>query len=49
MARPIEATPVLKGNDARIFLDQIKVNEPVSAERVRWLETLAAESKSVEK
>jgi len=49
MARPIEATPVLKGKDARVFLSQIKVKEPVSDARVRWLEKLAEESKSVEK
>jgi hypothetical protein len=49
MARPIEATPVLKGKDAKVFLDQSKVKEPVCAERVLWLATLAAESKSAEK
>jgi hypothetical protein len=49
MARPIEATPVLKGKDARTFLDQIKVEKAVPVERVRWLEKLAKESKSAEK
>ncbi len=49
MARPIEPTPVLKGKDAKILLDQIRVEEPISAERARWLEKLAQESKSVEK
>jgi hypothetical protein len=49
MARPIEPTPVLEGKDAREFLDQIKVEELVSAGRSHWLEKLAQESKSVEK
>ena len=48
MARPIEATPILTGNDARVFLDQIKLNEPTPTERLLWLATLAAQSKSAE-
>jgi hypothetical protein len=49
MARPIEATPVLKGKNARTFLAEIKIEKPVSNERVLWLKSLAQESKSVEK
>lgn len=48
MARPIEATPVLKGKDAREFLTQTRLSEPVSADRMRWLDKLANESKSAE-
>ena len=48
MARPIEATPVLKGKDARDFLDQIQVKHPLPAQRLLWLEKLARESKSAE-
>jgi hypothetical protein len=49
MARPIEATPVLKGKDARAFLDQIRIDGPISAQRIQWLEKLARESKTSEK
>jgi hypothetical protein len=49
MARPIEPTPVLKGKDARVFLDEIRLDKRIPAERVRWLEKLAKESKVVEK
>jgi hypothetical protein len=49
MARPIEATPVLKGKDARTFLAQIKIEKPLSGERAHWLQNLAQESKSAEK
>jgi hypothetical protein len=48
MARPIEATPVLKGKDARDFLDQLPLNHPLPAQRLLWLERLAQESKSAE-
>ncbi len=48
MARPIAATPVLKGKDARELLEQVRVTEPLSANRVLWLEKLAEESKSAE-
>jgi hypothetical protein len=49
MARPIEATPVLKGKDARTFLDQIRIEQPISAQRIEWLQRLARESKTSEK
>jgi hypothetical protein len=49
MARPIEATPVLKGKDARRFLDETRIEKPIPAERREWLEKLAQESKSSEK
>jgi hypothetical protein len=49
MARPIEATPVLKGKDARTFLDQIRIDQPISAQRIEWLHQLARESKTSEK
>jgi hypothetical protein len=49
MARPIEATSVLKGKDARAFLDQIRIEQPISAQRIEWLQKLAQESKSSEK
>jgi hypothetical protein len=48
MARPIEATPVLTGHDARVFLRETEVREPVSAERLSWLDNLAQQSKSAE-
>lgn len=49
MARPIEATPVLKGKDARKFLDQVRIDRPIPARRREWLKKLAQESKSSEK
>jgi hypothetical protein len=48
MARPIEATPVLKNRDADAFLYELRCNEPVSPDRVQWLETLAEASKNAE-
>jgi hypothetical protein len=48
MARPIEATPILKNKDADSFLKEMRCGEPVSSDRVRWLEQLAAASKSAE-
>jgi hypothetical protein len=48
MARPIEATPVLKGKDAEVFLRQMN-SAVMTPERQRWLESVAAESKRVEK
>jgi hypothetical protein len=48
MARPIEATPALRGKDAKIFLEQVRMTEPVSKARLAWLERLAEESKSAE-
>jgi hypothetical protein len=49
MARPIEATPVLKGKDAKVFLEQIKITEPISTERKLWMARLVAEAKAAEK
>ena len=50
MARPIEATPVLTGKDARTFLDQIRIEQPISAQRKEWLQEMAAQqSKTSEK
>lgn len=49
MARPIQATPVLKGKDARLFMAQTRLEKPVSAERLTWLKKMAKESKAVEK
>lgn len=49
MARPIEATPVLKGKDAKVFLEQIKITEPISIERKLWMARIVAEAKAAEK
>ncbi len=49
MARPIEATPMLKGKDAKVFLEQTKISEPISAERKLWMARLVAEAKASEK
>jgi hypothetical protein len=49
MARPIEATPVLEGNDAKVFLEQIKITEPISTERKLWMARIVAEAKALEK
>jgi hypothetical protein len=49
MARPIEATPVLKGKDARVFLEQTKITKPISAKRKLWMAKLVAEGKAAEK
>jgi hypothetical protein len=48
MARPIEATPVLKNRDADTFLREMRCDEPVSSDRLQWLETVAEASKSAE-
>jgi hypothetical protein len=48
MARPIEATPVLKGKDADAFLTDMRLTAPVSTERKAWLDSLAQASKSAE-
>jgi hypothetical protein len=48
MARPIEPTPVLKGKDAEVFLQDMRMDEAVSPDRLRWLETVAEASKSAE-
>ena len=49
MARPIEATPVLKGKDARVFRDQMMDHAMVTPDRLHWLEAVARESKRAEK
>ena len=49
MARPIEATPLLKGKDAKVFLEQIKITEPISIERKLWMARIVAEAKAAEK
>jgi len=49
MARPIEATPMLRGKDAKVFLEQIRITEPISAERKLWMARLVAEAKAAEK
>ena len=48
MARPIEATPVLKGRDAERFLDSVRP-EPVSEERQRWMQELIQQSREAER
>lgn len=48
MARPIEATPILRKKDADAFLQSMKCDEPVSPARLRHLEKLAEVSKSME-
>lgn len=48
MARPIEATPVLKGKDARAFLAATKMSAPVSEDRKQWLTKLANDSRKAD-
>jgi hypothetical protein len=48
MARPIEPTPVIEGRDAEQFLDLVKVNEPISNDRQRWLDNLVQQSRIAE-
>jgi hypothetical protein len=48
MAKPIEATPVLKGRDAQRFLAQMN-SAVMTTERLQYLKSVAAESKKVEK
>lgn len=48
MARPIEATPMLKGKDAQVFLE--KMNAAVmTPERLKWLQSVAEQSRRAEK
>jgi len=47
MARPIEPTPVLKGKDAKVFLERMNA-AVMTPERLQWLECIAAESKRAE-
>jgi hypothetical protein len=48
MARPIEATPILRKKDADAFLRSMKCDEPVSSARLQHLERLAETSKTME-
>lgn len=48
MARRIEATPVLKGNDAKEFLRRMDA-AVLTEERLEWLQSAAEESKRVER
>lgn len=48
MARPIEVTPVLKGKDARVFLEQTQ-SVVVTAARIEWLKAVAVQSKKAQK
>lgn len=48
MARPIQPTPVLKGKDARVFLDRMNA-AVMTPQRLQWLELAAKESKQAEK
>jgi hypothetical protein len=48
MARPIEVTPILKGKDARVFIEETR-SVIVTAERIEWLKAVAAQSKKAEK
>lgn len=44
----IQATPILKGNDAKVFLQ--RMNDAVmTPERLRWLQQVAEESRQAEK
>lgn len=47
MARPIEPTPVLKGNDAKVFLERMN-STVMTPERLQWLRSAAEESKRAE-
>jgi len=47
MARPIEPTPVLKGKDAKVFLERMN-SAVMTPEHLRWLESIAVESKRAE-
>ncbi len=48
MARPIEPTPILEGDDAEQFLDSVKITERVSDDRRRWMDSLVQQSKLAE-
>jgi hypothetical protein len=48
MARPIESTPVLKGKDAKVFIERMNA-AVMTPERLRWLQSVAAESIRAEK
>jgi hypothetical protein len=48
MARPIEPTPVLKGKDAKVFIDRMD-SAVMTPKRLEWLNSAAEESKRVEK
>ena len=47
MVKPIQSTPVLKGKDAKVFIE--KMNAAVmTPERQAWLKSAADESKRAE-
>jgi hypothetical protein len=48
MARPIEVTPVLKGKDARVFIEKTQ-SVVVTEERIQWLKAVAEQSRKAEK
>jgi hypothetical protein len=48
MARPIEPTPVLEDRDAERFLESVRINEPVSNDRQRWMDDLVRQSRAAE-
>jgi hypothetical protein len=48
MARPIESTPRLRGKDAEAMLQSMRMDEPVSVARLRWLSTVAEMSRAAE-
>jgi hypothetical protein len=47
MAKPIEPTPILKGQDAKNFLDRMN-RAKMTPERLEWLQSLAEQSKRAE-
>jgi hypothetical protein len=49
MARPIEPTPVLEGRDAEVFLDSVRVSEPISEDRQRWMDDLVRQTEAAER
>jgi hypothetical protein len=48
MARPIEATPVVKGKDAEVFLRRME-RVVVTEKRMAFLKTAALQSKKAER
>jgi hypothetical protein len=47
MARPIEPTPVLKGKDAKIFVERMNA-AVMTPERLKYLQSAGAASKKAE-
>jgi hypothetical protein len=48
MARPIEATPVLKGKDAKSFLKSVR-SVVVTGQRMEYLKATAEKSRKAER